>query len=62
MKITQDTANDLMDKIEEIMIEGYCLEGKEEIVLDKQYFDNVAKEAVCKVFEIIGVDEIVEGE
>ena len=61
MKIKQSTANELMDSIAATMVAGYCNEGKDEIEIDKEYFENVTREAFCVVCEIIGIDKIVEG-
>ena len=62
MKIKQSTANELMDRIAATMVEGYCNEEKEAIVIDKEYLENVTREAFCTVCEIIGIDEVIEGE
>ena len=61
MKIKQSTANNLMDTIATTMVAGHCNEGKDEIEIDKEYFENVTREAFCEVCKIIGIDEIIEG-
>jgi hypothetical protein len=63
MKIKQSTANELMDRIAATMVAGYCNEnkGKEEFEIDKEYLENVTREAFYVVCEIIGIDEVVEG-
>lgn len=63
MKIKQSTANELMDRIAATMVAGYCNEneGKEEFEIDKEYLENVTREAFCVVCEIIGIDEVIEG-
>lgn len=61
MKIKQSTANELMNMIATTMIDGYCNEGKDEIEIDKEYLENVTREAFCEVCKIIGIDEIIEG-
>ena len=62
MKIKQSTANELMDRIAATMVAGYCNEGKEAIDIDKEYLENVTREAFYVVCEIIGIDGVIEGE
>jgi hypothetical protein len=62
MKIKQSVANELMDKIAATMVSGYCNEEQEEIVIDKEYLENVTREAFCEVCKIIGIDTVIEGE
>ena len=61
MKIKQSMANNLMDTIATAMVAGYYNEGKDENEIDKEYLENVTREAFCVVCEIIGIDEVVGG-
>ena len=62
MKIKQSTAKELIGRIAATMVAGYCNEGKEAIDIDKEYLENVTREAFCVVCEIIGIDKVIEGE
>lgn len=61
MRIKQSTAIKLLERIAAAMVEGYCNEGKEAFEIDKEYLENVTREAFCVVCEIIGIDKVVEG-
>ena len=61
MTIKQSTANELMNTIATAMVAGYCNGGKDEFSIDKEYLENVTREAFCVVCEIIGIDTVEEG-